>query len=177
MWVMMNPMKVMGTFRRMAGSQNNEARAVMRLREPQGLISSDTATELLMPFVGSTIGAADTSMERLVVAITTEPMHLLVIAGPVVVSVADGPGSGSAVSVCHAPGDPQTVAGLDQLAGRQITEVVVTPNGSLRIGVQGGSLSVDSDPDYEAWELRGMDGGLFACLPGGAISLWTPAAA
>lgn len=174
---MMARMKVIGTLRRVAGSRSDDTRGPMRLREPQGVISSDNATELLLPFVGRAIGPADTSMDRLVVAIATEPMHLLVIAGPVVVSANDGSGSGSQVSVCHTPGDPQTVAGLDQLAGREITDAVVTPSGALRIGLQGGSLSVDSDPDYEAWELRGMDGGLLACLPGGAISLWTPAAA
>jgi hypothetical protein len=33
---------------------------------------------------------------------------------------------------------------------------------------------VAADPAHEAWEIRAMDGGLLVCLPGGAISLWTP---
>jgi hypothetical protein len=81
---------------------------------------------------------------------------------------------GTQVAVCHQPGSPEAVAVMDVLIGRAIREVVVTPAGSLQVGLEGGHLKVDADPGYEAWEVRGMDGGLLACLPGGAISLWTP---
>lgn len=167
-------MRAITTLRRITGRNTTvDMRGRLRLREPHGLLTSDEATSRLLALVGSQVGAADTSMDRLVVAVTTEPMHLVVVAGPIVVANS-GSESGAQVSVCHQPGTPEAVSAVHTLSGRVITDVVVTPAGSLRIGVEGGHLSVDADPNYEAWEIRGMDGGLLACLPGGTISLWAP---
>lgn len=107
-------------------------------------------------------------MDRLVVEIATDPVHLLVIAGPLILSTADG-----GVSVCHAPGE--AVAAVMEWRGRTITGAQVLASGGLRIDCAAGHLTVEADPQYEAWEVRGMDGGLLACLPGGRVSLWRPA--
>jgi hypothetical protein len=173
---MMADMKGMTNLRRQAGKNKPiDIRGPLRVREPRGLIGAERATELLSPFVGAEIGASDTSMDRLVVAIATSPMHLLVVAGPLVVSTGQAaPTGGRALSVCHAPGSPEALTALDVVSGRRITDVTVSPSGGIRIGFDNGFISVDADSSYEAWEIRGMDGGLLACLPGGAISLWTP---
>lgn len=159
------------------GNRNRavDIRGPLRVREPRGLISPEHATSLLAPFTGALIGACDTSMDRLVVAIATDPMHLIVIAGPLLLAPAEGT-KGAAVSVCHLPGSPQAVEAVDALSGRQIESVSVNRGGDLHLAYEGGSMTVRADAAYEAWEVRGMDGGLLACLPGGAISLWTPTA-
>ena len=36
------------------------------------------------------------------------------------------------------------------------------------------SIAVAAEAAHEAWEVRGMDGGLMVCLPGGRISVWAP---
>lgn len=144
-------------------------RAPLRTREPAGLIGAADATDRLARFIGVELGAADTSMDRLVVAIQAHPLHLLVIAGPLSLTSADG-----TVSVCHAPGTPEAMAAVDTWVGHRITGAAVRPTGGLEITCAAGTLFVEADADHEAWELRGMDGGLMACLPGGAISLWRP---
>ncbi|MGV1003322.1 MAG: DUF6188 family protein [Candidatus Nanopelagicales bacterium] len=156
-------------------SARHDSRASMRLREPRGTVSPAEVSELLTPFVGSLLGAADSSMNRLVLAISTQPMHLLVVAGSVSIELTALDGA-LAVTVCHEPGSPEAVAAASGLTGRRITGISVSPLGDLRIDFERGTLTVPSDPHYEAWEIRGMDGGLLACLPGGAISLWVPTA-
>lgn len=152
-----------------------DVRGPLRLRTPAGLVSAADATRRLNALVGAQIADADVSMDRLVVAIATQPMHLLVIGGPVVISDTDAAGD-TYVAVCRQPGSARALASMDLLIGRSIVEVVVAPEGGLRVGVEAGHIKVDADSQYEAWEVRGMDGGLLACLPGGAISLWTPQA-
>lgn len=159
------------TFRRDATRPATPERAVTRTREPAGLLDPEEASARLATFVGAELGAADTSMDRLVVAIGTEPLHLLVVAGPVTLTSADGQ-----VAVCHLPGSPEALGTLTAWVGRRIESVAVLPGGGLQIQCRGGALTVPSDPDYEAWEIRGMDGGLLACLPGGQLSLWRPTA-
>lgn len=172
----MTNMAAMRAMRRITGrSATIDLRGPLRVRTPQGLISAADATRRLSALVGCQIADADVSMDRLVVAINTQPMHLVVISGPVVISDTDAL-AGTQVAVCQLPGSPRAVAIMDVLIGRTITEVGVAPEGGLRVGVECGHIKVDADPTYEAWEVRGMDGGLLACLPGGAISLWTPIA-
>lgn len=144
-------------------------RGPLRTREPAGLIDPVNATARLEAFHSAELGAVDTTMDRLVVAISTDPVHLLVIAGPLTLTTADG-----TVSVCHSPGSPEALAALGGWVGRRIESVTVRPSGGLRIDCSVGRLSVEAGSDYEAWEIRGMDGGLLACLPGGQISLWRP---
>ena len=55
-----------------------------------------------------------------------------------------------------------------------MTAVRVEEVGTLVVECGAESIRVAADASYEAWEVRGMDGGLLACLPGGGISLWTP---
>lgn len=156
-------------------SRTQAERPTARLREPRGTISAEHATERLRPFVGALLGAADASMSRLVLAIATHPMHLLVVAGSVGIELSALDGS-QAITVCHEPGSPEAVSAAAAVSGRCITDILVSKRGDLRIEFERGSLTVPSDPAYEAWEIRGMDGGLLACLPGGMISLWVPSA-
>ncbi|MGB8022363.1 MAG: DUF6188 family protein [Candidatus Nanopelagicales bacterium] len=159
-------MNLLTPLRRLAGAPAGPGNR--RSREPAGIIEPRDATARLASFVGRPLGRADTSMDRLVVEISTNPVHLLVVAGPLILTSADG-----SVAVCHAPG--VAVAAVMEWSGRPITRVEVLPTGGLRIDCGAGNLRVEADPKYEAWEVRGMDGGLLACLPGGRISLWTPA--
>lgn len=159
------------SFRRDASRPASPARVPMRTREPAGLLDPVDASARLSTLVGAELGAADTSMDRLVVAIGTEPMHLLVVAGPVTLTSADGQ-----VAVCHLPGSPEALETLAAWVGRRIDGVSVQGDGGLQVRCRPGTLSVPSAPDYEAWEIRGMDGGLLACLPGGQLSLWRPTA-
>lgn len=171
-WVMMIAMKPTLALLR---SRHQEERPTARLREPRGTISAEHATERLRPFVGAQLGAADSSMGRLVLAIATHPMHLLVVAGSVSIELSALDGS-QAITVCHEPGSPEAVAAAAAISGRNIIDLSISKRGDLRIEFERGSLAVPSDPAYEAWEIRGMDGGLLACLPGGSISLWVPSA-
>lgn len=156
-------------------ARHHDSAAGLRLREPRGTVPPAEASELLAPFLGALLGAADSSMDRLVLAISTQPMHLLVVAGSVSIEMTALDGAQS-VTVCHEPGSPEAVEAAAGLSGRRITAISISPLGDLRIGFERGALTVPSDPHYEAWEIRGMDGGLLACLPGGGISLWVPTA-
>lgn len=167
----MDGMSRLLTFRRETSWPAQHVRGPLRTREPAGIIDADDATDRLARLRGAEIGAADISMDRLVVAIQAQPLHLLVVAGPITLTSGDG-----AVSVSHAAGSPDALAALGPWSGRRVAGVRVRGNGALEIATPGGTLTVPADPDHEAWEVRGMDGGLIACLPGGQISLWRPTA-
>ena len=167
----MDGMSRLLTFRRETSWPAQHVRGPLRTREPAGIIDAHDATERLARLGGAEIGAADISMDRLVVAIQSQPLHLLVIAGPITLVSGDG-----AVAVSHAPGTQDALAALGSWSGRRVTGVQVRGNGGLEIATPGGALVIPADPDHEAWEVRGMDGGLIACLPGGQISLWRPTA-
>lgn len=174
-WAMMGAMRPIASLRRSIHRDQVDVRTPLRLREPRGLISPSTATDLLAQFTGSRIGAADTSMDRLVLAISAEPMHLLVISGAVTFT-ATGTGPDE-ISVCHTPSSAEALAAMGAVTGRTITGVRVAADGGLVLSHDRGSLAIAADPSHEAWEIRGMDGGLLACLPGGSISLWAPTVA
>jgi hypothetical protein len=141
----------------------------MRTREPRGLIGAADASSRLAALAGHALTAADTSMDRLVLEVSTDPLHLLVLAGPVTAVAANG-----TVRVLAEPSSPASLRELRGWIGRTITDVRVEPSGALRVSFGDAQLHVPSDPAHEAWEVRGMDGGLIACLPGGSISLWIP---
>ena len=150
-----------------AGTGTTDRR--LRTREPRGIIAAAEATVRLRPLVGREVTAADTSMERLVVAIAAHPVHLVVVAGPMTLVTGDG-----AIHLIDAPAGPEAIASMGRWLGRPLTGVAVEPSGTLRLECGADRLTVAADPEHESWEIRGMDGGLYACLPGGAISLWGP---
>lgn len=156
------------TFRREAERRPSGVR-VLRAREPRGLLDAGAATAQLNALCGYPLRAVDTSMARLVVAIDTRPMHLIVVSGPLTVASAGG------VRSWPDPTSPEALAGLTRWVGRTVTAVRVDPAGGLRVECGADSLLVAADPQHEAWEIRGVDGGLLACLPGGRISAWVPA--
>lgn len=152
-----------------AGGSATVASRPLRTREHLGVIDSTQATVRVSPLAGSTLTAVETSMGRLVVALSTNPVHLLVISAPLSISAALDQGPALAE-----PCSPEAVAAVSRWIGRTITAVAVQDLGTLRIECGAEQVRIAADPSYEAWEVRGMDGGLLACLPGGAISLWAP---
>lgn len=59
------------------------------------------------------------------------------------------------------------------LVGKQITEVIVAPEGHLAINVEGAQLSLRADPRYEAWRLHGPRGEMILCGVDGEMSTWS----
>jgi hypothetical protein len=55
-----------------------------------------------------------------------------------------------------------------------VTDLRVDEDGGLHLTVEAYRLVVAAEAAHEAWEIRGMDGGLMVCLPGGRISVWAP---
>lgn len=60
------------------------------------------------------------------------------------------------------------------LVGKQITSVVVAPEGHLAINVDDAQLSLRADPRYEAWRLHGPAGEMILCGVQGEMSTWGP---
>ena len=147
------------------------AQRPLRTREPRGVVDPTEATRRVQSLVGSVVSAVDTSLDRLVVAVAADPVHLVVIAGTVSVQVGAG-GAG----IHPVPSSAEVVRAAATLVGRPVTALTVDPAGGLTLACGETVLAVAADPHHESWEIRGMDGGLLVCLPGGAISLWTPTA-
>lgn len=141
----------------------------LRTREPQGVIGPAEATDRLAALADHEVSGVESSLGRVVLALATAPAHLLVISGPISHIGPDG-----VLRVVADPGSQAAPRQLRQWVGRLVTSLEIEDSGALRIGLGHDQLWIPAAPDYEAWEIRGMDGGLFACLPGGAISLWTP---
>ncbi len=150
-------------------SQPDPGRGPLRMREPVGLIDPKDATQRLGSFVGAELTAVDVSMDRLVIAVATDPVHLLVISGPVTVTTPDGE-----VSEFRDPASPEALSAMDAWIGMRVEGVRVLPAGGLLLDSGAGRAFVEAGSDFEAWEVRGMDGGLLACLPGGEVSVWRP---
>lgn len=140
--------------------------APLRTREPRGLIEPADATGRLGGLVGRPLTRVDTSLGRVVLSIAADPVHLLVISGPMHLA---GP-QGSA----HPRAAGQATALLAGWVGRPVTDLGVDAAGGLHVGLGANHLTAPAEADHEAWEVRGMDGGLLVCLPGGRISLWAP---
>jgi hypothetical protein len=60
------------------------------------------------------------------------------------------------------------------LVGKQITSVVVAPEGHLAINVDGAQLALRADPRYEAWRLHGPRGEMLLCGVDGEMCSWGP---
>jgi hypothetical protein len=140
--------------------------APLRTREPRGVIDPADATTRLTGLLGSRLTRVDTSLERIVLSVASDPVHLVVISGPVGLSGPEGPGL-----TLEVRGAAALLAGW---VGRRVTDLRVDGSGGLHVGLEGYQLLVAAEPVHEAWEIRGMDGGLMVCLPGGRISVWAP---
>ncbi len=160
---------VTATVRSKAAGAEPPSPRQLRTREPQGVIDAAEATERLAALGDHEVSGVDSSLGRIVVALATAPPHLLVISGPISHIGPDG-----VFRVVADPGFQTASRQLRQWVGRLVTGLEVEQSGALRLTLGHDQLWIPAAPDYEAWEIRGMDGGLFACLPGGAISLWTP---
>ncbi len=155
--------EVMNPSRRINGP---ESASSLRTREPRGMIDPADSTSRLAGLIGTPLTQVDTSLERIVLSIAAEPVHLVVVSGPLQVSGPQGPG----LTLEGA----QAAALLAGWVGRPVTEFRVDERGGLHLGLGAYRLTVAADSAHEAWEIRGMDGGLMVCLPGGRISVWAP---
>lgn len=140
--------------------------APLRTREPRGLIDASQSTGRLAGLLGRTLAHVDSSLGRIVLSIAADPVHLVVVSGPV--RLGGGDGSGPTLE-CH-----QAVAVLSGWVGRPLTDLRVDGAGGLHLALGTDHVHVAAEAAHEAWEIRGMDGGLMVCLPGGRISVWAP---
>ncbi len=155
--------EVMNPPRRGAGAAST---APLRTREPRGIIDPGDSSRRLAGLVGRQLTQADTSLERIVLTIAADPVHLIVISGPVRFERPEGPGL-----TLEGARAAALVAGW---VGRLVTELRVDEAGGLHVGLGEYRLAAAAEAAHEAWEIRGMDGGLMVCLPGGRISVWAP---
>lgn len=59
------------------------------------------------------------------------------------------------------------------LINRIISTTTSDETGTLTINfTDGDRVTVEADPDYEAWNLAGPDGRKIVCLPGGELATW-----
>lgn len=59
------------------------------------------------------------------------------------------------------------------LINRTISNATSDETGALNISfTDGDRVTVEPDPDYEAWNLAGPDGKKIVCLPGGELATW-----
>lgn len=75
-------------------------------------------------------------------------------------------------------GEPLTAdaaGALLPLNHREVTSAKIATDGALSLGFGQATLSVPPHPMAEAWQLRGPDGLLIVCLPGGdRVAVWEP---
>jgi hypothetical protein len=138
----------------------------LRTREPRGMMDPADSSRRLGGLAGKQLAQVDTSLERIVLTVAADPVHLIVISGPVQFEGPEGPG----LTLEGARG----AALLAGWVGRLVTELQVDEAGGLRLGLGEFRLAAAAEAAHEAWEIRGMDGGLMVCLPGGRISVWAP---
>lgn len=142
------------------------ATAPLRVREPRGLLAPGESTGRLAGLLGRSLTHVDSSLERIVLSIAADPVHLVVLSGPVRLG---GPHGSGPTLECH-----QAVAVLSRWVGRPLTDLGVDAAGGLHLMLGADHVAVAAEAAHEAWEIRGMDGGLMVCLPGGRISVWAP---
>lgn len=75
-------------------------------------------------------------------------------------------------------GDPLTAGAAGALLPlnlREVTSSRIGPDGTLMLGLGSATLTVPPAPMYEAWQIRGPDGLLIVCSPGGDyVAVWEP---
>jgi hypothetical protein len=75
-------------------------------------------------------------------------------------------------------GEPLTAdaaGALLPLNSRKISSAHIAPDGTLALRFGSATLTVPPHPMYEAWQVRGPDGLLIVCAPGGAyVAVWEP---
>ncbi len=140
----------------------------LRTRAPRGILDPTSATARLAPLLGRRVGHVSSAWGRAVLTIDADPAHLVILGGSVLLIPPGGVQAGPPLA-----GD-QAAAALAGWSGGSVSDLRVDSVGGLRLGVGTDRLVVAADPMHEAWEIRGMDGGLLVCLPGGRISLWAP---
>ncbi len=140
---------------------------LLRTRHPAGIITAAEATDRLTDMYGQVLRQVEASLGRLILEFQDDPVHRVVISGVLRVTESNG-----MISVHPDPSTWDVTEG--QILDRAVETQQVSAAGSLRLEIAGTTLQVDPDPHHEAWEVRGSDGWLLACLPGGALSLWTP---
>lgn len=138
----------------------------LRTREPRGLLDPGQSTARLAGLLGRALAHVDSSLERIVLSIAADPVHLVVLSGPVRLG---GPLAAGPSLECH-----QAMAVLSGWVGRPLTDLRVDEAGGLHLVLGADHVAVAAEAAHEAWEIRGMDGGLMVCLPGGRISVWAP---
>lgn len=78
----------------------------------------------------------------------------------------------------HWAGEPLTAdaaGALLPLNSRQVTSCRIAKDGTLSLCLGSATVTVPSAPMYEAWQVRGPDGLLIVCAPGGHhVAVWEP---
>ena len=75
-------------------------------------------------------------------------------------------------------GEPLTAGAAGALLPlnlREVTSGRISTDGTLMLGLGSATLTVPPAPMYEAWQVRGPDGLLIVCSPGGDyVAVWGP---
>ena len=75
-------------------------------------------------------------------------------------------------------GEPLTAdaaGALLPLIHREVASGHIASDGTLVLGLGSATLTVMPHPMYEAWQVRGPDGLLIVCSPGGEyVAVWEP---
>lgn len=75
-------------------------------------------------------------------------------------------------------GEPLTAGAAGALLPLNLRELTlgrITPDGTLILGLGSATITVPPAPMYEAWQVRGPDGLLIVCSPGGDyVATWQP---
>ena len=78
----------------------------------------------------------------------------------------------------HWAGEPLTAeaaGALLPLTHREVMSAHIGIDSTLKLGIGSGTLTVPPAPMYEAWQVRGPDGMLIVCSPGGEyVAVWKP---
>lgn len=62
---------------------------------------------------------------------------------------------------------------VHDLVGLEVAEAEADNSGNLNVTfINGVRLHVDSDRNYEAWTLAGLQGVKVVCMPGGELAIW-----
>ena len=76
------------------------------------------------------------------------------------------------------PDQPAALGQALSIFQKEVCYSIAGKEGGLYIEFSdGGSLSVEADSEYEAWEIVGSGGLRVVCEPGGRLSVWQPTSA